>query len=303
MWIPSHVVFPRTIAVLSAAAACLVLGGAAACSSVEHAPAVGTVAVTTPRARVPLGGPLDLTYRFERTGEPIDGDYTVFVHIVNADGQVIWTDDHAPATPTSAWQPGTPVEYTRTIFLPPGALHPGDVGIEVGLYRDGERLPLDAPAAGPAGTRAYRVAEIQLAPETENIFLIYQTGWYADEFAADAPGRSWKWTEKSATIAFRHPHADAELFVEVAGQPAAFPDGPQQVTILGASGEPLATFPVESTTPTLYRVPVSNDAMGTADLTELRFVVDRTFVPAQAGIGQDTRELGVQVFTVYLGVR
>lgn len=281
------------------------LAGASACATEEGAPAVATVAVKAAKSRVPIGGPLELTYRFELQGEPLRADYTVFVHFVNPDGQVLWNDDHLPATPTTAWRAGTPVEYTRTIFLPPSVLHPGDVSVEVGLYRDGDRLPLSASIAPRDATaRAYRVADLQLAPESENVFLIYQRGWYSDEFGGGEPARSWKWTDKAATVAFRHPKADAEILFEFSGRPDLFPGSPQQLTILGANDQPIASFPVGSLDPVQRRVPVTSAQMGTADLAELRFEVDRTFVPSEVpGGGPDTRVLGIRVYNIHIGVQ
>lgn len=298
MWVPSTVVLSRTSALL------LLVGvtcAGAACSSNETPPAVAAVAVSTPHPRVPVGSPLDLTYRFEPTGESIAGDYTVFVHFVNADGQVLWADDHPPIVPTSAWRAGTPVEYTRTVFLPPAVLHPGDIGIDVGLYRDGERLALEGPRPPRGNSRAYRVVDLQLAPESENVFLIYQTGWHPDEFSTDA--RSWKWMQKSATVAFRHPKTDADLLVEFGGRPDLFAQSPQQLSVVGANGETIATWPVDMLEPVMRRVRVTSAQMGTADLAELRLELDRTFIPAEVGAGPDTRELGVRVFNMHVGVR
>jgi hypothetical protein len=303
MWVPSPVVSLRSVS--TCVLAFLTLAAVSACATEENAPPVATVAATAAKTRVPIGGPLELTYRFELTGDPIAADYAVFVHFVNADGQVLWNDDHAPAVPTTAWRKGTPVEYTRTIFLPPSVLHPGDVSIDVGLYRDSERLPLEAPRPPrDASSRAYRVVDLQLAPESENVFLIYQNGWHPDEFGAGEPARSWKWTQRTATVAFRHPKADADLLIEYAGRPDMFPDGPQQLSIVGAGGEPIASFPIDSADPVQRRVRVTSAQMGTADLAELRFEVDRTFVPAEhPGGGQDTRVLGARVYNVHIGVQ
>lgn len=274
-----------------------------ACSSDDAPPAVAAVSVSTSHQRVPVGSAVDLTYRFEPTGEAIAGDYTVFVHVVNADGQVLWADDHAPSIPTSEWREGTPVEYTRTRFLPPAVLHPGDVSIDVGLYRDSERLPLEGPRPPRGNARAYRVVDLQLAPESENVFLIYQTGWHPDEFSTDLAARSWKWAQKSATVAFRHPKADAELLVEFGGRPDLFPQAPQQLSVVGANGETIVTWPVDMSEPVMRRVGITSAQMGTADLAELRLEVDRTFVPVDVGAGPDTRELGVRVFNMHVGVR
>src|SRR5690606_40247525 len=83
--------------------------------------------------------------------------------------------------PTSAWQPGQVVEYSRTRVLP-ALLQPGNVTLEVGVYRGETRLALAAERAPRApGSRAYPTADLQLAPETENIFVIYQSGWHPDD--------------------------------------------------------------------------------------------------------------------------
>ena len=65
------------------------------------------------RPRVALGSPVEVTYRFTVASDagPL-GNRKVFVHFVDADGEQMWTDDHDPPTPTSAWKPGQTVEYT-----------------------------------------------------------------------------------------------------------------------------------------------------------------------------------------------
>ena len=42
----------------------------------------------------------------------------MFVHVLDPDGEQLWTDDHLPPTPTTKWKPGQTVEYTRTVFVP-----------------------------------------------------------------------------------------------------------------------------------------------------------------------------------------
>lgn len=303
MWIPSlAVVSQRTrLRCLAALVATLTT---LACARPDNTPPVGSVTVEASTRRVPIGSPLELSYRFVPT-EPIEGDYTVFVHLVNEDGQILWADDHLPPAATSTWVPGTPVEYSRTVFLPAVQLRPGNVTVEAGLYRDEQRLPLEAarpPRA--AGSRAYPVVDLQLAPESENVFLLFQDGWYPDEFASDLQGRSWKWTEQSATIGFRHPRADGELWIEYAGTPGAFPSTPQVLRIAGAGDEAIASFVVDHDDVVQRRIPVRSEQMGGGELGQLRVEVDRTFVPADIdGGGDDTRVLGVRVYNVFLDVR
>jgi hypothetical protein len=91
------------------------------------------------------------------------------------------------------------------------------------------------------------------------------------------------------------------MLIEFSGRPDYFGEAPQQLTVVGANNEPIASFPIDSAEPVLRRVPVTNTQMGAAELAELRFEVDRTFVPSdQAGGGPDGRTLGVRVYNVYI---
>src|SRR5690348_7546999 len=80
--------------------------------------AVATASLKLSRDKAPLGSPLDLTYKFVVANDArLDEDYRVMMHVVDADGELMWTDDHTPPTPTTQWKPGQTIEYTRTIFV------------------------------------------------------------------------------------------------------------------------------------------------------------------------------------------
>jgi 4-amino-4-deoxy-L-arabinose transferase-like glycosyltransferase len=72
-------------------------------------------------------------------------DYTVFVHVLDKDGQLVVGRDNQPVNgsyPTGIWEPGeiVPDEYTfNTTELPPG-----EYQLEIGMYvlETGERLPV-----------------------------------------------------------------------------------------------------------------------------------------------------------------
>jgi hypothetical protein len=71
-------------------------------------------------------------------------DYTVFVHLLDADGEVVSQHDGPPqdgAYPTSTWDAGEVVVDERILLLPPD-LTPGLYSLWVGLYlpASGERL-------------------------------------------------------------------------------------------------------------------------------------------------------------------
>lgn len=75
-----------------------------------------------------------------------DGDYTVFVQVLDADSNIITQGDAPPTLPTRYWQPGETVTTRHMLTLPPD-LPPGDYRVLIGWYRltDFARLATDAP--------------------------------------------------------------------------------------------------------------------------------------------------------------
>ncbi|MDF1512216.1 MAG: glycosyltransferase family 39 protein [Anaerolineae bacterium] len=80
---------------------------------------------------------------WKTTGD-LDQNYTVFVHLVNAEGAIIGQHDHIAGSdgfPTSQWRPGT---YLRDRFF---LESPGDsctdCVLHIGLYTDRDRLELE----------------------------------------------------------------------------------------------------------------------------------------------------------------
>jgi hypothetical protein len=257
----------------------------------DEAPPVATVAVSMSRDRVAIGSPVKFTYRFDvAQGARIDGDYRVFVHVLDPDGERLWDDDHVPSVPTSQWKPGQHVEYTRTVFVP-NYPYIGEARVRVGLYQDEKRLPL---GASEVSRREYEVAKFQLLPQSENIFLIYKDGWHPAEVDADNPASEWQWTQKAGTISFRNPKKDATLYLEFDARTDIL-NPPQQVTVqLG--GQTIGTFPADSRERKLVTFPISAAQFGTGDMSELVIEVDKTFKPG----GADPRELGIRVFHVFV---
>ncbi len=192
-------------------------------------PPVATPSVTFSRDRVALGSPVKVTYRFQVAPDAtFDRDYWVFVHVLNPQGELLWNDDHMPATPTSQWKPGLTVEYTRTIFVP-NYPYIGEANVRIGLYSqvDGKRLVLSAPEAS---RREYTVAKLELLPQSENVFLIYKDGWHPAEVDAANPNSEWQWTQKRAAFSFRNPKKDANFYLEYDARTDLFTP-PQQATL------------------------------------------------------------------------
>lgn len=78
--------------------------------------------------------PLDLFWRAERV---VQESYTVFVHLVDANGQVVANADSAPASglfPTDRWIPGEGMR-DRHILKIPADLAPGNYAIDIGMYQ------------------------------------------------------------------------------------------------------------------------------------------------------------------------
>ena len=272
----------------------------AACRHKEPpSPPVATPSVVINRPRAPLGSPIDITYKFAVANDAqFTQDYRVMVHILDADGEMMWTDDHNPPVPTTQWKAGQTIEYTRTVFVP---VYPyvGDASLQIGLYstKDQSRLTL---AGDDAGQKAYRVGKLQLLPQTENIFVVFKDGWHPAEVAEHNSLVEWQWTKKDATLAFKNPKKDSIFYLDLDNPGNVFKE-PQHVT-LAVGLQTIDQFELKPEEQTLRKVALSAAQLGTADMVELAIGVDKTFVPAllNAGGNKDPRELGVRVFHAFV---
>jgi hypothetical protein len=269
----------------------------AGCGSKDDSePPVATPALSVSRDRVPIGSPLKLTYRFDvAANAKIDGEYWVFVHVLEPDGERLWVDDHLPPTPTSTWKPGQKVEYTRTVFVP-NYPYIGPAIVRLGLYdpKTNKRLTL---TGDQASRKEYQVAKFELQPQSENIFLIFKEGWHPAEVSSDDSSTEWQWTKKSATVSFRNPKKDGTVYIEYAARIDKF-NPPQQVT-LRIGDQTIGSFAADSKVKSLVTFPFTAAQLGSGDVTELVLDVDRTFTPG----GSDTRELGIQVFHSFVDAK
>ncbi len=270
----------------------------------SNEPPVATPGFSSSKSRAPLGSPVELTYSFAVSpNATINGDYIVFVHFLDSENELMWTDDHVPVPPTREWKPGQRIQYSHTMFIP---VYPyiGDAKVRMGLYsKDGKRLPL---AGKQVGDREYEVGTITLAPQSENIFLIYRDGWNTAESAPDTPAVEWQWTKKTAGLSFRNPKKDVLFYLDAVGAPDVLKP-PQQVTIK-VNDQPVTTLTFAEREPTVRKIPITAAQLGNGETVDLKIDVDRTFVPAQIPAGQpghgtDTRELGIRVYHAYVGLK
>jgi len=283
----------RAILRLSAVVVLATLALSACGKKPENEPPVAAPSLTFNKDKAPIDSVVTLTYKFVvAPGATFDKDYWVFMHVLDPEGEQMWTDDHQPPTPTSKWKPGDTIAYKRTIFVP-NYPYVGEANVRLGLYdmTSGKRLPLQAQEVS---RREYLVAKVQIQPSAENIFLVYKDGWHPAETDAKNPQSQWQWTKKTATISFKNPRKDATIYLEYDGRVDLF-NPPQHVT-LKLADQTIAEFPADSKKPEIKAFPVSASQFGSNEMVDLVFDVDKGFKPG----GTDPRELGIRVFHVYV---
>jgi len=279
---------------LTVSAALLAALAASGCHGKQDSePAVATPSLTFSKDRAPIGSAVTLTYKFVVAPDAkFDKDYYVFVHVLDPEGEQMWTDDHMPPTPTSKWKPGETIEYKRTIFVQ-NYPYIGEANVRLGLYdlTTGKRLVLNAPEVS---RREYLVAKFQVLASSENIFLVYKDGWHPAEVDQKNPQNEWQWTKKTATVSFKNPKKDSTLYLEYDARVDLFTP-PQQVT-LKIGDQAVGQFAADSKARTLLTFPLTAAQLGTGDLVDLVIDVDKTFKPG----GTDPRELGIRIFHLYV---
>ena len=293
---------PRTLVALGLAALALALASLPGCRRKEApAPPMATPSVTLNHDKAPLGSPIDITYKFVVANDAkFTEDLRVMVHVVDADDELIFAFDHNPPIPTSQWKPRQTIEYTKTVFVP---IYPyvGEATIQIGLHSTATQKRV-ALAGTDAGQRAYKVAKIQLQPQTENVFTVFKDGWHPGEVAEHNASVEWQWTKKEATLSFKNPKKDCLFFLDVDNPGSVFTE-PQQVKVrLG--GEVVDEFTLHPKQPDLRKIRLKAAQLGAGDVAELVISVDKTYVPAVLVAGsKDPRELGVRVFHAYIDPR
>ena len=267
---------------------------AAGCSGKqENEPAVATPSVSLSRDRVPIGSAITITYKFVvEPNATFDKDYYIFVHVLDQDGEQMWTEDHLPPTPTSQWKAGQTIEYKRTIFVP-NYPYIGEANVRLGMYDppSGKRLVLKAE---DKGRREYLVTKFQILASSENIFLMYKDGWHPAEVDVKNPQNEWTWTKKVATLSFKNPKKDATLYLRYDARADLFT--PAQQVVLKIGDQVVGQFTADAKSPTLVTLPITATQFGPADVVDLVFDVDQTFKPG----GGDPRELGIRIFNAYI---
>jgi hypothetical protein len=111
---------------------------------------------------------------------------------------------------------------------------------------------------------------------------------------AKNPQSQWQWTKKTATVSFKNPKKDSTIYLQYDARVDLF--NPAQQVSLTLGGQPLAQFTADSKGPKILSFPATAAQLGSADMVDLVFDVDKSFKPG----GTDLRELGIRVFHVYV---
>ena len=170
-----HTVCSTIVHVTAVSASLVLLAGLTGCGVTDTAPPVATPAVELSRSSVSLGGTLEMRYRFTVAPDITDipGDYQVFVHFLDTDGAVRFTDDHAPPQPTGTWRPGQEIEYDRRMFVPVDSLYrAGDRGGRSAISAG--RRPAAAGGHGSSVSAPIQVGTLDMVPPSRNGLAKYR---------------------------------------------------------------------------------------------------------------------------------
>jgi hypothetical protein len=252
------------------------------------------------RPRAPLGSAIEVTYTWtvEPGAKKLTQDYKAFVHFLDTQRMLLFTDDHVPTPAPATWEPGKTYSYTRTVFVP---IYPyvGEVQVVMGLAPasgKGERVALKAE---DAGLREYKVSKMELLPQTENIFLVYKDGWHNPESSPQNPSLERTWTKRDALVSFKNPKKDVIVYLEADTNFKAFDAAP--VLTMAVGGKSGLTLPIENSEVFLKKVRVKAADLGAEDWVDLRLSMNQSFVPKLKGVNNtDDRELGVMVYHLYV---
>lgn len=183
----------------------LQLGLALSALGCKEAPAapVGRFAVEPAKVTLERGKGVELRASFEPTAPlvPAAGLPQVFVHVLEANGEVTRTFDHPlPGT----WQVGTPLHYPirfwQSLQDPP--LAPGEYAVTFGLYdrATGKRWALDTQGK-EKGRQEYQLAAIEVPPGGGGApQLSFGDGWLRPEETLDRQILMHRWLGKGGKL-------------------------------------------------------------------------------------------------------
>ena len=277
----------------------LALGACSRRQPAEVNPIVPSIKVN--RTKAPLGSALEVTYTWtvEPGAKKLDQNYWALVHFLDNQEVMLFSDDHQPEPPPSTWEPGKTYSYTRTRFVP---VYPyvGEVEVRMGLYPYPGRGERPALKGEDKGFREYKVANIELLPQTENIFLVYKDGWHNPETHPENPSVERTWTKKEALVSFKNPKADVIVYVEGDTCVKCFKAAPELSVAVGEKAG--LKIPIDGPQVHIRKIRVKAEDLGDGEWVDLRLAMNESFVPKnlEPPLNNDDRELGFNVYHLYV---
>ncbi len=253
------------------------------------------------RTKAPLGSALEITYTWtvEAGARKLDQNYWALVHFNDNQEVMLFSDDHQPEPPPTEWEPGKTYSYTRTRFVP---IYPyvGEVEVRMGLYPYPGRGERPALKGEDKGFREYKVATLELLPQTENIFPVYKEGWHNPETHPENPSVERTWTKKDALMSFKNPKKDVIVYLEGDTCVKCFTKTPELTMSVGKGVG--IRFPIEGPQVYLKKVKVPAADLGEDEWTDLRLSMSESFVPKNLNppLNNDDRELGFNVYHLFV---
>jgi hypothetical protein len=256
-----------------------------------------TPACVVAPTRIAAGSPASVTYTWTvGPGAPkLTRPYSAFVHFVDKDGVSLFTDDHVPTPPVTAWEPGGRYQYKRTMLVP-ALLFTGPLEIRLGLFDpagQSARVPL---AGTDRGLQEYAVGSIEVVPDSGRQRIVYKTGWYQVDAPPGDPFGQRRWTAREAWAAVRNRGKDVLVVLKAETNLQAFARPPRAELAIGGAS---ATWTITEQM-FLKKVRFPAAALGQGRWAELKLALDQSFVPKRQGINEDDRELGLWVHYLHV---
>lgn len=183
---------------------------------------VARVEIQPRQVRMPFGQaqPLQLTWT---PSAALNEQPTVFVHLLDREGQVVRTFDHALP---QRWREGAPISYDIKLYqsalAPP--LPPGKYRLSLGLYgKEGDRWALDG-LGEPMARNEYVAAEVEVPTQTPSLRMAFSNTWLPIEAGGDRQVLARRWMADRAIIRLNHQRAPGTVWMVVHIPPSDSPD-------------------------------------------------------------------------------
>ena len=186
-----------------------------ACGGAPPEP-VAKVTVEPSSMTLPHGGAVEAQLRWQLLPTfPADAEgLYVFVHVLDAAGDVVLTADH-PLPEAGQDNFDDPVMLYHSALAEP--LAAGDYHLSVGLYRPGgDRFALEASTLGASsGRMEYRVANVTVPPEVPQRTVTYSEAWTPAAPGEDRQVRALRWLTEAGTVTVGGADATGELLLQL----------------------------------------------------------------------------------------